>query len=129
MKEKSIIFRSFLFLLILPITIASSMNIGETYALILGISDYNAISDLRYWGEDANDWFYYLTTIGYDNVILLGEHSNTFLQNDGLATKSNVKDTLNNIVANAGSKNTISIISSEHWSGDHKEWAYFVCGK
>ncbi|MBY9001170.1 MAG: hypothetical protein KGD64_09670 [Candidatus Heimdallarchaeota archaeon] len=48
MKEKSIIFRSFLFLLILPITIASSMNIGETYALILGISDYNAISDLRY---------------------------------------------------------------------------------
>ena len=119
-KEKSIMFLTFLCLLVIPITTTNAMKTGESYALILGISDYKAISDLRFCDDDANDWFNYITTLGYDNIVVLGDHSSSFLQFDGLATEYNVKAAISEMVSKAGPKDRISIFSSGHGAGDHK---------
>ncbi|MBN1329937.1 MAG: hypothetical protein JXA54_10735, partial [Candidatus Heimdallarchaeota archaeon] len=37
--------------------VAAGDGVVNRYAVIVGISDYKAISDLSYCDEDANDWF------------------------------------------------------------------------
>ncbi|MFX0107812.1 MAG: caspase family protein [Candidatus Hodarchaeota archaeon] len=90
----------------------------QHWAIIIGISDYKAIGDLRFCDEDANDWYNYLSSIGYEHIIVLGDHTSDYLQYDGLATEWNVKQTLLDVVTSAGERDTIALLSSGHGSGD-----------
>ncbi|MGY5871906.1 MAG: caspase family protein [Candidatus Thorarchaeota archaeon] len=90
------------------------------YAVIVGISDYKAIGDLRFCDEDANDWYDYLTQIGYDEIVVLGDDTSSYLQYDGIATEHNAKLALLDLVSKAGPKDTIAFISSGHGSGDSR---------
>lgn len=103
-----------------------SVNIQEIcqkprhYAVIVGISDYKAIGDLSFCDEDANDWFSYLTVMGYDEIVVLGDDTSSYLQHDGIATEYNAKLALIDLVSKAGPKDTIAFISSGHGSGDSR---------
>ena len=92
----------------------------QHYAVIVGISDYKAIGDLNFCDEDANDWYTYLSQMGYDEIVVLGDHTSPYLQYDGLATEHNAKLALIDLVSKAGPKDTIAFISSGHGSGDSR---------
>ncbi len=95
-------------------------NKAQHWAVIVGISDYKAIGDLNFCDDDANDWYAYLVTLGYENIIMLGDHTSVYTQYDGLATESNVKQALLYMATNAGASDTIAFISSGHGSGDSR---------
>jgi hypothetical protein len=99
---------------------------AEHWAIIIGISDYKAISDLNFCDDDANDWYLYLTELGYEHILLFGDDSNYYYQMDGLATEYNVKQALHYVVANAGANDVISFITSGHGATDHKGGS-FLC--
>jgi hypothetical protein len=91
------------------------------YAVIVGISDYEAISDLSYCDEDASDWYNYLISIGYlpENIWVFGDgHSNNYPVYNGYATEANVKAALNDMIAIADNDDIINFITSGHGSGD-----------
>jgi len=90
------------------------------YAVIVGISDYKSIGDLHYCDEDANDWYAYLIDIGYDEIVVLGDNTSSYVKYDGIATEHNVKLALIELVSKAGPKDTIAFISSGHGSGDSR---------
>ncbi|TFG28839.1 caspase family protein [Candidatus Thorarchaeota archaeon] len=90
------------------------------YAVIVGISDYKAIGDLNFCDEDANDWYSFLAAMGYDEIIVLGDDTNSYLKYDGIATEHNAKLALLDLVSKAGPKDTIAFISSGHGSGDSR---------
>ena len=90
------------------------------YAVIVGISDYKAIGDLRFCDEDANDWFSYLSELGFDEIIVLGDNTNYYLKYDGVASEYNTKQALLDMVSQAGPRDTIAFISSGHGSGDSR---------
>ncbi len=92
----------------------------QHFAVIVGISDYQAIGDLRFCDDDANDWYLYLLGLGYDEIIVLGDDTSPYLKYDGLATEYNVKEALRDMVSRAGPRDTISFISSGHGSGDSR---------
>ncbi len=92
------------------------------YAVVSGVSDYKAISDLSYCDEDATDWYNFLVNVLDflpENVIVLGDSkSSNFPKYDGLATEANQKAALNNMVSIADEDDIIVFISSGHGSGD-----------
>ncbi len=90
------------------------------YAVIVGISDYKAIGDLRFCDEDANDWYSYLADLGYDEIIVLGDNTNSYLKYDGVASEYNTKQALMDMVSMAGPRDTVAFISSGHGSGDSR---------
>lgn len=90
------------------------------YAVIVGISDYKAINDLRFCDEDANDWYSYLAVLGYDDIIVLGDGTNSYLKYDGVASEYNTKQALLEMISQAGPRDTIAFISSGHGSGDSR---------
>jgi len=92
----------------------------QHYAVIVGISDYKAIGDLRFCDDDANDWYNYLTGLGYDEIIVLGDNTNSYLKYDGVATEYNTKQALLKMVSQAGPRDTIAFISSGHGAGDSR---------
>lgn len=91
-----------------------------TYAVIVGISDYKAISDLSYCDEDATDWYNHLkNTMGFNNVYVYGDgHTANYPKYDGKATEYTVKQALTNMVQSADSDDIICFISSGHGSGN-----------
>jgi len=88
-------------------------GIVNRYAVVVGISDYYAINDLTYCDEDATDWYYYLDGLGYQ-ITLLGDGTNWYPQFDGLATEYNVKQALQNMIAQADEDDIIVFASSGH---------------
>jgi hypothetical protein len=102
----------------------------QKYAVIVGISDYKAISDLSFCDEDASDWFNFVTgSLGVPtaHITLLGDgHSNDFPQYDGVATEANIKAALNNVVTLADDDDEIFYITSGHGSGDGRGSSY-IC--
>lgn len=105
----------------------------KKYAVIVGISDYKAISDLSYCDEDANDWYYYLTnsktsstasegnfaySLGesYDYIWVYGDKTSSYAKYDGAATEYNVKNALKSVVENATSSDLILFATSGHGS-------------
>jgi len=114
-----------------PLTSDSSNNLTDTsgtvvrapgadgivnkYAVIVGISDYMAISDLSFCDEDANDWFYQLDAMGY-TIKLFGDHSNAYAQYDGRASELNVKTALSNFMVTADADDILVFASSGHGS-------------
>ncbi len=97
----------------------------EHWAVIVGISDYKAVNDLTYCDEDATDWYNYLHAAGYEHIVVYGDtHSSNYPKYDGLATETNVKQALQDMVASADSDDVIAFISSGHGSGDGKGNSY-----
>ncbi|MEM4293265.1 MAG: hypothetical protein QXJ27_03750 [Thermoplasmata archaeon] len=98
------------------------------YAVIFGISDYKAISDLSYCDEDANSWYDYLTGKGYSssNIILLGDKTSSYRKYDGVASETNIKNAINYFVSQADEDDILAIISSGH--GDKSSsTSHFIC--
>jgi len=106
----------------------------QKWAVIVGISDYKAISDLSYCDEDATDWYDYLTDssnfadgIEYTNIWVFGDgHTSNYPQHDGYATEYNVKNQLQYVADNAGPDDTIAFITSGHGDGDGN-WNSYLC--
>jgi hypothetical protein len=97
---------------------APSHGKAEHWAIITGISDYKLISDLNFCDEDANDWYTYFVGLGYEHIIVLGDHSNDYYQLDFIASEYNIKQTLSYVVANADEDDVISFVTSGHGSRD-----------
>ncbi len=95
-------------------------GIVTKWAVIVGISDYKAISDLSYCDEDATDWYYYLTNVmDYDYIRVYGDgHTSNYPTYYGIATESNVKAGLNWLVSNADADDQVAFITSGHGSGN-----------
>ncbi|MEA2070530.1 MAG: Ig-like domain-containing protein [Asgard group archaeon] len=102
-------------------TVDTSASQVTKYAVIVGISDYKAISDLSYCDEDATDWHNHLSgsAMDYDYLWVYGDgHTSNYPQHDGYATEYNVKQALQNMVSMADSDDIIAFITSGHGSGD-----------
>jgi hypothetical protein len=102
----------------------------QKYALITGVSDYKAISDLSYCDEDATDWYNFVTSVlgvPTGHITVLGDgHPSNFPQYDGLATEANTKAALENYVAFVDDDDIIFYITSGHGSGDGRGSSY-IC--
>ncbi|MGQ4871156.1 MAG: caspase family protein [Candidatus Thorarchaeota archaeon] len=97
----------------------SGDGVVHKWAVIVGISDYEAISDLTYCDEDATDWYNYLTNVmGYDYIRVLGDtHQSNYPAYYALATEYNVKAALN-WLAGADADDEVAFITSGHGSGN-----------
>jgi len=78
---------------------------GGKYAVIVGINDYQYISDLSYCVNDANDWKGYLQGQSYT--------ISSFLTNSQ-ATETNIKNAIADAISQAGSTGTVVFIFSGH---------------
>ena len=94
----------------------------DKYALIVGINNYKTLSDPNeYCIEDVKDWYNHLTSpsLDFNHITVLGDtNTNEYPQYDGLATESNIKDALENIINNADENDMIAFISSGHGNYD-----------
>ncbi len=88
-------------------------GIVNKYAVIVGISDYEAISDLSYCDEDANDMYAHFNSLGYE-VEVYGDHTNSYTHYTGLATEANVKSAVANMINKADEDDIIVFITSGH---------------
>ncbi|MHA1115202.1 MAG: caspase family protein [Candidatus Heimdallarchaeaceae archaeon] len=116
MKRKTILM-GFIGLMVLFTSITAAKAVVDPvdkYALIIGISDYDVISDLSYCDEDATDWYNYLNGLGYQIVLLGDSNPANYPQYDGLATEYNVKTAWANILAQADENDIVAFISSGH---------------
>ncbi|XEO77682.1 hypothetical protein WKT22_02712 [Candidatus Lokiarchaeum ossiferum] len=111
----------------ISIIVDNEVSTGGKYALLCGVSDYKAISDLSYCDEDVTDYFNYLTTVcGFEesNIIVLGDgHPSNFPKYDGLATEANTKYYLNWLAQQEGE---IVYVTSGHGSGTGSGSSY-IC--
>jgi hypothetical protein len=93
---------------------ATGDGIVHKYALIIGISNYKAISDLSYCDEDASDWYNFLSPKGYV-ITLLGDGSSPYPRApDGVASEYNTKNALAGILAVADADDIVVYASSGH---------------
>jgi len=106
-------------------------GIVNKYALIIGISDYNVISDLSYCDEDASDWFNYLDSMDYQITLLGDSHLDTYPQWDGYATEYNVKMAFAEILTVADEDDIIVFANSGHGGRTRdsalKTFIYYLC--
>ncbi len=95
-------------------------GIVTKWAVIVGISDYEAISDLSYCDEDATDWYNYLTNVmDYDNIRILGDgHTSNYPSYYAKATEYNVKSSLNWMISGADADDQVAFLTSGHGSGN-----------
>ncbi len=108
-------------------------GVVRKWAVIVGISDYKAISDLSYCDEDATDWYNYLNNVmDYDYIRVLGDgHTSNYPTYYALATEANVKASLNWMVSGADEDDQIAFITSGHGSGNGAGSSYLCmwdCG-
>jgi len=118
MKKKTIfglILASVFIIALIPMVsnTTAADGIVNKYAVIVGISDYEVISDLSFCDEDANDWYNQLILGGYTCTVL-GDHTNYYDQNDGLATEDNVRQALTYYLSIADEDDIVAFTSSGH---------------
>jgi hypothetical protein len=87
-------------------------------AIVVGISDYKSISDLKLCDEDATDWYRFLHSRGYDVKLLGDPHQENYPAYDGLATEGNFRSLFQSYLRQANSDDTIVLTSAGHGSGD-----------
>ncbi|MEW5937703.1 MAG: Ig-like domain-containing protein, partial [Candidatus Thermoplasmatota archaeon] len=92
----------------------------EKHAIIVGISDYQFISDLSYCDEDATDWYNYLIGLGYTCEIYgdgpAATSSYPIYTDD--ATEAIVRAAIQNKVAALTSNDYFVYATSGHGDGD-----------
>jgi hypothetical protein len=103
---------------------------GDKWAILVGISDYKAISDLSYCDEDATDWYNYLVnTMGYatTNIRVLGDgHTSNYPAYYATATEYQYRACLDWVATNADGDDTVVFATSGHGSGDGRG-SSFLC--
>jgi hypothetical protein len=102
-------------------TVDTTTSDVTKYAVIVGISDYKAISDLSYCDEDAADWYNFLdgASMNFDYLWVYGDgHTSNYPKWDGYATEYNIKQALINMVNLANSDDIICFLTSGHGSGN-----------
>ena len=77
-------------------------GVVRKWAVIVGISDYKAISDLSYCDDDARDWAGYLN--GYSKTTLI----------DRQASEKAIRNAVANMISSADADDQIAFISSGH---------------
>jgi hypothetical protein len=97
---------------------------GTYYAVIDGISDYQAISDLSYCDEDATDWYNHLNGMGYECHVWGDGHTSDYPVHHGKATEYNVRNDIQALAAVADAGDTVVYCTSGHGSGDGNGYAY-----
>lgn len=88
---------------------------GDRWAVIAGVSDYKAISDLSYCDEDASDWYNYLLGLGYGaaNMRVLGDtHTSNYPAYYAVATEYNTKASLDWLATVADAGHVVNFITS-----------------
>jgi len=111
--------------------ISLSITGGGTYdlylraiwAIIVGISEYQYISNLEFCDEDATDWYNKLHPMGYECRVY-GDSSSNYPRYDGLATESNVRDAIQSLPAITGPGDTVCFITAGHGSVDWLDHQY-----
>ncbi|MFW9990688.1 MAG: pre-peptidase C-terminal domain-containing protein [Candidatus Odinarchaeota archaeon] len=101
---------------------------GGKYAIVIGISDYQSISDLSYCDEDATDWYNFLTGKGYEVHVYGDSHSSNYPRYDGLATESNVRAAVQGLAAHAQPGDSVAIMTSGHGGADETNGWYYSGG-
>ena len=93
-------------------------GIVRKWAVIVGISDYKAISDLSYCDEDATDWYNYLNNVmDYDYIRVLGDtHTSNYPSYYAVANEANVKTCLT-WLGGADGDDQVAFITSGHGDG------------
>jgi len=93
---------------------AGADGIVKKYAIVIGISDYKAISDLSFCDEDASDWYNYLATKGYA-IKLFGDGTSLYPRTpDGTATEYTIKQAIASTLAVADADDIVVFASSGH---------------
>ena len=102
---------------------------NNKYALLIGISDYQNISDLNYCDEDIHSWCSYLKSKNY-NISVFGDGNTLNNLNceyyTNLALEKNIKLYLNNLLNIIKPNDTLLLCTSGHGSGDGKGNS-FIC--
>ncbi len=97
-------------------------GIVKKYAVLVGVSDYKAISDLSYCDEDVTDWYYHLVNnLGWssNNIRVYGDgHTANYPKYTAKATEYNVKQGLDWLVSVADADDIITFVMSGHGSGN-----------
>jgi hypothetical protein len=102
---------------------------GDKWAIVVGISDYKAISDLSYCDEDATDWYNYLIGLGYgsSNIRVLGDgHTSNYPAYYAYATEYNYRACLQWVADNCDTGDVVNFLTSGHGSGDGRG-SSFLC--
>jgi hypothetical protein len=95
-----------------------SWGTGGKYAIIVGISDYQSISDLSYCDEDATDIYNFLNGQGYECHVYGDKHTSNYPRYDGDAYESTVRAAIQELAAHAQSGDTVIFTTSGHGAGD-----------
>jgi hypothetical protein len=89
------------------------------FVVIVGISDYNDIPDVNFGAEDTNDWYSYFSDLGYPYIRVYGDNNAAgYPRYDGLATETNIKTELQNMVNISEANDVIAFVFSGHGYGD-----------
>jgi hypothetical protein len=96
------------------VTVVSAV---KKYAVIVGISDYRIISDLYDCDDDANSWYTYLSSKGYQCWVY-GDSTSRYLGYAGKASEYNVRNAIANMAALADNNDCIALVFSGHGGGD-----------
>lgn len=99
-------------------------NKATNYAILIGISDYKFINDLEYCDEDVTSWYNFFKSKNYKTFVYGDEHKEKYPIYTGLATESNVRQKIKNVILNAKKDDTVAIVTSGHGSGDGKGNSY-----
>jgi hypothetical protein len=105
---------------------SSDWGTGGKYAIIVGISDYQSISDLSYCDEDATDWSNFLVSRGYEVHVYGDSHPANYPNYIALATEANVRAAIQELAGHAQAGDEVLFITSGHGSGDGKG-SSFLC--
>ncbi len=95
----------------------------QKYALIIGISDYKAVTDLNYCDEDADAWYSYFSSKNHI-VWVLGDNTNSYSQFNGTANEKNINETIQKIISLADYNDEVTLTFSGHGDGDGNGSSY-----
>ncbi|TXT55416.1 MAG: exported protein of unknown function [Candidatus Thorarchaeota archaeon] len=98
-------------------TITCKMNTVHKWAVLVGLGDWDHDKFTTTTGyKDANDWYNRLTSLGFQHIKTLGDGTNNYDdQNKILATKSNVKNAISNVVTSADSNDVVVFVFAAHY--------------
>jgi hypothetical protein len=91
---------------------------GGKYAIIIGISDYQSISDLSYCDEDATDWYNFLNGQGWECHIYGDGHTSNYPVYTDTAYEATVRSAVQELANHAQSGDQVAFITSGHGSGN-----------
>jgi hypothetical protein len=107
---------------------SGSWGTGGKYAIVIGISDYQSISDLNFCDEDAWDWYNFLTGEGYEVHVYGDNHQTNYPRYDGLATEATVRTAIQELAAHAQAGDQVVITTSGHGGADETNGWYYSGG-